>query len=71
MLFNNGILLPKLFRKKCSSDQEKLLKIESESQKFANSERSEQFLVTEGFFKRTIRIQIGKNYWELEKCRKS
>ena len=44
---------------------------------YSNSERSEQFLVTECFFNlflevshiyeiRTIRIQIGKNYWDLE-----
>ena len=35
-----GILLPKLFgptvRKKCSSDQEKLLKFKAEGQEFAN-----------------------------------
>ena len=35
----NDILLPKLFlptvRKKCSSDQEKLLKFEAEGQEFA------------------------------------
>ena len=48
-------------RKKCSSDQEKLLKFEAEGQEFAkflrsleqtssNSERSEQFLVTECLF---------------------
>ena len=61
----NGILLSKLFsptvRKNCSSDQEKLLKFEAEGREFAkffeitrtiysNSERSEQFLVTECFF---------------------
>ena len=57
-----GILLPKLFwptvRKNCSSDREKLLKFEAESREFSkflrsiysNSERSEQFLVTECFF---------------------
>ena len=36
---NNGILLPKLFwptvRKKCSTDQEKLLKFEAEGREFA------------------------------------
>ena len=51
-------------RKKCSSDREKLLKFEAEGREFAkilrsleqfiqtvtNSERSEQFLVTECFF---------------------
>ena len=37
---------------------------------YSNSERSEQLLVTEWFF-RTIQIQIGKNYWDLEPCRKS
>ena len=59
----NGILLPKLFRpivrKNCSSDREKLLKFEAEGQEFlrslyrtiySNSERSEQFLVTDCFF---------------------
>ena len=49
---------------------------------YSNSERSEQFLVTEFFFNlflkvshisniRIIQIQIGKNYWDLETCRKS
>ena len=49
---------------------------------YSNRERSEQFLVTECFFNlfleisqisknRTIIIQIGKNYWDLEICRKS
>ena len=48
-------------RKNCSSDRQKLLKFEAEGQEFAkflvitrtiysNSERSEQFLVTECFF---------------------
>ena len=52
-----------------NSDREKILKFEAEGQEFAkilrslkqfcsNSERSEQFLVTE-------------YYWELETCRKS
>ena len=45
----NGILLPKLFwptvRKKCSSDREKLLKLEAEGQEFAIFLRSlEQFI---------------------------
>ena len=50
-----------LVRKNCSSDREKLLKFEAEGREFAknfevtrtiysNSERSEQFLVTECFF---------------------
>ena len=53
---DNGILLPKsTLRKKCSSDREKLLKFDAEGQKFevtiySNSERSEQFLVTECLF---------------------
>ena len=34
----------------CSSDREKLLKFEAEGREFSNSERSEQFLVTECFF---------------------
>ena len=49
---------------------------------YSNSERSEQVLVTECFFNLflevshikwigTIIIQIGKNYWDLETCRKS
>ena len=65
-------------RKNCSSDREKLLKFEAEGR-----ERSAQFLVTECFFFNlfpevsqiskniTIIIQIGKNYWDLETCRKS
>ena len=73
-----------LWEKKCSSDWEKLLKFEAEVTKTMkkNSERSEQFLVTECFFNlflevsqlsknRTIIIQIGKNYWDLEIFRKS
>ena len=69
-------------RKNCSSDREQLLKFEAEGREFSknfeirrtiysNSERSEQFLVTECFFNiflvvshiyqiKTIRIQIGK-----------
>ena len=61
----NGILLPKLFcltvRKKCPRDREKILKFEAERPRIcknfeitliicSNSERSEQFLVTECFF---------------------
>ena len=50
---------------------------------YQNSERSEQFLVTECFFNlflevshvskiRTIMVQIGKKkYWDLETCKKS
>ena len=49
---------------------------------YSNSESLEQFLVTECFFNlflkisqisknRTIIIQIGKTYWDLEICRKS
>ena len=81
-----------LLWKNCSSYREKILKFEAESREFSkflrlleinsNSERSEQFLVTECFFNlfleisqisknRTIIIQIGKNYWDLEICRKS
>jgi hypothetical protein len=68
----NGILLPQLFqytvRKKCSIHQEKLLKFEAESREFAkkmrsltyiicsNSERSEQFLVTECFFNSFLEV---------------
>ena len=62
---SNGILIPKLFwpavRKKCFCNQEKLLKFEAECRGFAkifeitrtiysNSERSEQFFVTECSF---------------------
>ena len=76
-----------------SNDWEKILKFEVEGREFAkflkshrtiysNSERLEQFLVKECFFKlflevshvssiRAIIIQIGKNYWDLETCRKS
>ena len=56
----NGILLPELFwptvRENYSSDQEKLLKFEAEGPEFL------KFLII---------IQIGKNYWDLEICRKS
>jgi hypothetical protein len=49
---------------------------------YSNNERSEEVLVTERFYNlflevshilyiRTIRIQIGKNYLDLETCRKS
>ena len=70
----------------CSSDREKLLKFEAFSLEFSEFLRSlEQFIqtvVTECFFNlfleiyqisknRTIIIQIGKNYWDLEICRKS
>ena len=46
-----GILLPKLFwptvRKNCSSDREKLLKLEAEGRELANVLRSlEQFIQT-------------------------
>jgi hypothetical protein len=57
------------------------VKKELEQFVLSNSERSEQFLVTQRFFltsswrfarsnklHRTIRIQIGKNYWDLETC---
>ena len=51
----NGILLPKLFRptvrRNCSSDGEKICKnFEITRTICSNSERSEQFLVTECFF---------------------
>ena len=65
MLFENGYFFPKLFwpiaRTNCSSDRENFLKFEAEGREFAkflrllrrtiylNSERSEQFLVTEFF----------------------
>ena len=71
-----GILLSKLFwptvRKNCSSDLEKNLKLETEGREFAkkfrslnrtiysNSERSEQFLVTEllpGGFSRSTNLE--------------
>ena len=47
----NGILLPKLFwptvRKNCSTDREKLLKLEAEGREFAKLLRSlEQFIQT-------------------------
>ena len=45
-LLKNGILLPKLLRhtvrKKCSSDQEKLLKFEAEGREFENVLRSQE-----------------------------
>ena len=93
----NGILLLKLswytVRKKCSSEWEKKNDIRGWRPRIcknfeitrtihSNSERSEQFLVTECFFNlflvvfqieqiRTIIIQIGKNYWDLETYRKN
>ena len=54
--FVTKIVLTNCEKKKCSSDREKLLKFEAEGREFAkvliysNSERSEQFLVTECFF---------------------
>ena len=49
-------------RKNCSSDREKLWKFEAEGQEFANFLQSlEQFI-------QTVK---GKNYWDLEICRKS
>jgi hypothetical protein len=55
----NGILLSKLFfptvRKKYSSDQEKLLKLEAEGQEFANKLRPlEQFIQT---------VKGQNNFW--------
>ena len=55
----NGILLPKLFRptvrKNCSSDREKLLKVEAEGREFAKILRSlEQFIQT---------VKVQKNFW--------
>ena len=57
--FGNGILLPKLFwptvRKNCSSDWEKLLKIEAEGQEFGIFLRSlEQFIQT---------VKGQNNFW--------
>ena len=61
---SNGISLPKLFwptvRKNYSSDQEKTFEITLTI--YSNSERSEQFLVTECFFNLFLEIsQILKN----------
>ena len=55
----NGTLLTKLFwptaRKNCSSDREKLLKLEAEGRKFANLLRSlEQFIQT---------VKGQNNFW--------
>ena len=72
-------------RKNCSSDREKLLKFEAEGQEFAKFLRLlEKFIqAMKGqnnfwqhnacslMFLITIRIQIGKKYWDLETCRKS
>ena len=71
-------------RKNCYSDQEKLLKFEAEDWEFAdfakNSERWEIFLeqcfftffleVSQIWYIKTIRFQIGKNNWHLETCSK-
>ena len=52
-----GILLPKLFRptvrKKCSSDREKHRTI------YSNSERSEEFLVTECLLNLFLEVDIS------------
>ena len=49
LLHSNGILLPKLFwptvRKNCSSDREKLLKLETEGREFAKILRSLEKLI--------------------------
>ena len=60
-------------KKKCSSDREKLLKFVAEGREFAKILRSlEKFIQTvKGQNNRKIIIQIGKNYWDLEICRKS
>ena len=83
-LIDNGILLPKLFwpnvRHNCSSDQEKLLKFETEDREFANILRSlEQFIqtvkglnnfwVTEcffffNFFQKTNENKLTYKVWE-------
>ena len=61
-----GILLPKFFRPtvriNCSSDRENFLKYEAEflrSLEHSNSERLEQFLVTECFFNFKLEKNIG------------
>jgi hypothetical protein len=58
---SNGILFPKLFlptvRIKCSSNQEKLLKIEAEGREFTNFLRSqEQFI-------QTANSERSDNFW--------
>ena len=77
---NNGILLPKLFwptvRKNCEIQgwRPRICRIfEITWTIYSNSERSEQFLVTECFFNLfpEVIIQIGKHYWDLEISRKS
>ena len=59
-----GILLPKLFwptvRKYCSSDREKVLKIEAEGREFSNFLRSlEQFIQT---------VKGQNNFWYQNAC---
>ena len=58
-IVRNGTLLAKFFcpivRKNCSSDQEKLLKFETEGQEFAKFLRSvEQFIQ---------RVKVQNNFW--------
>ena len=80
-----GILSLKLFwpnvRKNCSNDREKLLNVEITSTIYLNSERVRTIFETDCFFNlfsevsqikyiRTIRIQIGRNNWDLETCMK-
>ena len=77
--YRNGNLPPELFwltvRKNCSSDREKRLKFEAEGQEFtkilrsirtiySNSERSEQFLVTECFFNFFSYRKIKTYFWK-------
>ena len=79
---SHGILLPKLFsptvRKNCSSNQDDFLKFEAEGQEFAkflrsldqftysNSERSEQFLVTECFSNFSCKFLNPNNFFQFE-----
>ena len=60
-------------RKNCSSDREKLLKFEAAGQEFEKKLRSLvtcNLLLIPNKLHRTIRIQVGKNHWDLETCRK-
>ena len=80
-----------LWEKNCSSDREKKFEFRGWRPRicnifeitrtiYSNSERSEQFLVTECFFNlflevshklEQLKFKLKKKYWDLEACRKS
>ena len=63
--FVSKIVLTKCEKKK-SSDREKLLKFEAEGREFANSERSEQVLVTECFSNFSCRFLNPNHFYQFK-----